>query len=89
MDIDTKTKLKPILLRSKLGQFVSQGEQEFARRCWREWPKEYSALQADEVNPEAAKQITVARHNNNSSPTQPRTARSARSPRTPHRGRRR
>jgi hypothetical protein len=25
MDIDTKTKLKPILLRSKLGQFVSQG----------------------------------------------------------------
>ena len=57
MDNDTKMKLTPILLRSKLGQFVSEEEHEFARRCWREWPKEYSALQTDEVNPEAAKHI--------------------------------
>jgi len=83
MDTDTKTKLKPILLRSKLGQFVSQGEQEFARRCWREWPKEYSALQAEEVNPEAAKHITSARSGDHSNATQQRAARSARMRRSP------
>lgn len=55
MDSETKMRLKPILLRSKLGQFVSQDDQAFARKCWREFPKEYSALQTEEVIPEAAK----------------------------------
>jgi len=90
MDIDTKMKLKPILLRSKLGQFVSEGEQEFARRCWREWPKEYSALQAEEVNPEAAKHTTSVRPGKqNLTSTQLRTSRSPQTPRRPPPRRRR
>ena len=87
MDNDTKMKLTPILLRSKLGQFVSEEEHECARRCWREWPKEYSALQTDEVNPEAAKHNTSTRRVNQFNGSQPRTPRPARTPRTP-RGRR-
>ena len=87
MDNDTKMKLTPILLRSKLRQFVSEGEHEFARRCWREWPKEYSALQTDEVNPEAAKHNTITRPVKQFNGSQPRSPRPAPAPRTP-RGRR-
>lgn len=65
MDTATKIKLKPILLRRKLGQFVSENEHDFARLCWRQWPKEYSALQTQEVNPEAeaARRITRTQPN--------------------------
>lgn len=72
MDTATKLKLKPILLRGKLGQFVSEDEQAFARQCWREWPKEYSTLQTEEVIPEAEKQTTRPRPHKNSNATQPR-----------------
>ena len=89
MDTDTKMKLKGILLRSKLGQFVNEGEQEFARRCWREWPKEYSALQAEEVNPEAAKHTTSVRPANHFNSTQLRASRSPQTPRRPPPRRRR
>jgi hypothetical protein len=89
MDTDTKMKLKPILLRSKLGQFVSEDEHAFARLCWRQWPKEYSALQTQEVNPEAARQITSTRPSAHFNSTQPRTPHTAGTPRTPaRRGRR-
>ena len=87
MDDDTKMKLTPILLRSKLGQFVSEGENEFARRCWREWPKEYSALQTYEVNPQAVKHNSSTRPVNRFNGSQPRTPRPAQTPRT-SRGRR-
>lgn len=83
MDTATKMKLKPILLRSKLGQFVSEDEHEFARLCWRQWPKEYSALQTEEVNPEATKQITSTRPSKHFHAAQPRTPRPAQA-RTPH-----
>lgn len=53
MDIDTSKKLKPILLRIKQDQFVSEDDRDFARRCWREWPKEYSALLTNEIRTEA------------------------------------
>ena len=56
MDQEAKAKLKSILLRTKLNQHVSEEENAFARTCWRAWPKEYSALQTEEVHPEAAKQ---------------------------------
>ena len=89
MDTATKMKLKPILLRGKLGQFVSEDEHAFARLCWRQWPKEYSALQTTEVNPEAAKQITSTRPSAHFNSTQPRTHRPAQTTRTPaRRGRR-
>lgn len=77
MDTDTKMKLKPILLRSKLGQFVSEDEHAFARLCWRQWPKEYSALQTQEVNPEAEAARQIIR-------TQPRDDFNSPPPRPPH-----
>jgi hypothetical protein len=55
MDTETKLKLQMILLRGKLRQFVSEDESAFARTCWRQWPKEYSTLQTEEVIPEAEK----------------------------------
>jgi hypothetical protein len=89
MDTATKMKLKPILLRSKLGQFVSEDEHAFARLCWRQWPKEYSALQTTEVNPEAARQTTSTRPSAHFNPTQLRTPLPAQTMRTPaRRGRR-
>lgn len=74
MDTETRAKLKPILLRDKLGQFVSEDEHAFARSCWRQWPKEYSLMQTEEVIPEAEKLIPRLRTNkhSNSTPTQPR-----------------
>ncbi len=60
MDNETKVKLKDILLRRKLNQFVSEDESEFARTCWRSWPKDYTALQADEVHPETQKYTASA-----------------------------
>ncbi len=89
MDTATKIKLKPILLRSKLGQFVSEDDLAFARLCWHQWPKEYSALQTTEVNPEAAKHITSTRPSAHFNSPQPRTPRPAQTTRTPaRRGRR-
>jgi hypothetical protein len=80
MDTETRAKLKAILLRSKLGQFVNEDENAFARTCWRQWPKEYSLLQTEEVIPEAEKLIPRLRtnthsknqSNNQSNATQPR-----------------
>ena len=60
MDNETKLKLKDILLRRKLNQFVSEDESEFARTCWRSWPKDYTALQTDEVHPETQKYTASA-----------------------------
>lgn len=74
MDTETRAKLKPILLRDKLGQFVSEDEHAFARSCWRQWPKEYSLLQTEEVIPEAEKLLPRLRTNkhSNSNATPPR-----------------
>lgn len=89
MDSDTTIKLKPILLRIKLGQFVSEDDRDFARRCWREWPKEYSALQTEVIHPEAAKRIPITRPDEYLNSAQPRTPHSSRTLRTPPpRGRR-
>lgn len=78
MDTETKMKLKPILLRSKLGQFVSEDEQDFARQCWRQWPKEYSVLQTEEVHPQAAKRIASTQHSDHFNFRQPRTPQNGR-----------
>lgn len=89
MDAETKNKLKPILLRSHLNQFVSEDELAFARQCWREWPKEYSAIQTEEVHPKSAKRITSTQRRGHSNPTEPRTSRRDQTRRTPgRRGRR-
>ncbi len=100
MDTETRAKLKAILLRGKLGQFVNEDENAFARTCWRQWQKEYSLLQTEEVIPEAEKLIPRLRTNNHSNnqanatqprhnATQPRKARPAQNRRTgPQRGRR-
>ena len=72
MDAETRLKLKTILLRGKLGQFVSEDENAFARTCWRQWPKEYSLLQTEEVIPEAEKQISRVRLNKQPNHTQSR-----------------
>lgn len=76
MDTETRAKLKAILLRGKLGQFVNEDENAFARTCWRQWPKEYSLLQTEEVIPEAEKLIPRLRTNthskNQANTTQPR-----------------
>ena len=89
MDTETKLKLKPILLRSKLGQFVSEDEQAFARQCWREWPKEYSALQTEDVHPHAAKRIASTQQSDHFNSSQPRSPSPARTRRTTaRRGRR-
>ena len=89
MDTATKKKLKPILLRSKLGQFVSEDEQEFARQCWRQFPKEYSALQTEEVHPRAAKRVASTQQSDHFNSTQPRSHRSGQTRQTPaRRGRR-
>lgn len=72
MDTETRTKLKAILLRGKLGQFVNEDENAFARTCWRQWPKEYSLLQTEEVIPEAEKLIPRLRTNTHSNATPPR-----------------
>lgn len=101
MDTETRAKLKAILLRGKLGQFVNEDENAFARTCWRQWPKEYSLLQTEEVIPEAEKLIPRLRTNTHSNAThsnatqprsnsvQPRKARPAQKRRTgPQRGRR-
>lgn len=96
MDAETRLKLKTILLRGKLGQFVSEDENAFARTCWRQWPKEYSLLQTEEVIPEAEKQISRVRLNKQPNHTQsrhnaaqPRKSRPAQKRRPgPQRGRR-
>ncbi len=72
MDTETRAKLKSILLRGKLGQYVSEDENAFARTCWRQWQKEYSLLQTEEVIPEAEKQISRPRLNKQPNHTQPR-----------------
>jgi hypothetical protein len=48
------------LLRRKLGEFVSEAELAFARQCWRQWPKEYSALQMQEVHPQTARRTVTS-----------------------------
>ena len=81
MDAETKNKLKPILLRSNLNQFVSEDELAFARQCWRKWPKEYSALQTEEVHPQAVKRIVStqqSRHFQSPTPPTPRHSRTQR-----------
>lgn len=60
MDETTKRKLQPILLRQQLGEYVSEAERAFARQCWRQWPKEYSALQMKEVHPQAARRTVTS-----------------------------
>lgn len=61
MDAETSSKLKPILLRIKLRQFVSEDDRDFARQCWRLWPKEYSALLTKEISTQApSKRLAIS-----------------------------
>ncbi|MFN0123243.1 MAG: hypothetical protein ACKV2V_22295 [Blastocatellia bacterium] len=88
MDAETKTRLKAILLRRKLSRYITEEETAFARKCWLEWPKEYSALQANEVNAEATEQFRT-RPSQHFNPGAPRNAGPGPTPRTPpRRGRR-
>ncbi|MGX0527603.1 hypothetical protein ACUXPM_003591 [Ralstonia sp. 151470066-2] len=49
MDETTKARLRPILENSKRGKPNSKRDDDFAARCFRKWPAEYSEFRAEVV----------------------------------------
>lgn len=50
MEEDIKRKLKPLLMKSRTGQILTDEQQSFVDACFKKFPKEYSALHREVVD---------------------------------------
>lgn len=57
MNDKTKTRLRALMLKSKMGQNLTDDEFSFIGECYSRWPDEYRALH-EEVRDEAFRRVT-------------------------------